>query len=206
MGEVRVVGGRWVQEQQESLLRHASSAVTPGGLPPPGPWAQPTPSGSSGASILRPAGYPFQCRKCGKRVSGGKGKKKFKTKAHKKGLCTLHCDGTIRDGGGYPVNPALREAYRLSKKRKLGRENQKPITPGEVFYKSSEWLKLRYRIIARYGRKCMACGTTAERIHVDHIRPRSIYPSLELDEANLQVLCEPCNLGKSNVDETDWRS
>jgi 5-methylcytosine-specific restriction endonuclease McrA len=27
---------------------------------------------------------------------------------------------------------------------------------------------------------------------------------LRLD--NLQVLCEPCNLGKSNRDETDWRS
>jgi 5-methylcytosine-specific restriction endonuclease McrA len=28
---------------------------------------------------------------------------------------------------------------------------------------------------------------------------------LELTLSNLQVLCEDCNLGKSNTDATDWR-
>ena len=51
----------------------------------------------------------------------------------------------------------------------------------------------------------MVCGST-ERIHVDHIKPRSKYPELELDINNLQVLCEDCNIGKSNIDETDWRT
>jgi 5-methylcytosine-specific restriction endonuclease McrA len=42
-------------------------------------------------------------------------------------------------------------------------------------------------------------------MHVDHIKPRSKYPALELAEDNLQVLCELCNIGKSNTNETDWR-
>lgn len=42
-------------------------------------------------------------------------------------------------------------------------------------------------------------------MHVDHIKPRSKYPALELVLSNLQVLCEDCNLGKLAHDETDWR-
>ena len=40
---------------------------------------------------------------------------------------------------------------------------------------------------------------------VDHIKPRSRYPALELTLTNLQVLCNDCNMGKSNDDETDFR-
>jgi hypothetical protein len=43
-------------------------------------------------------------------------------------------------------------------------------------------------------------------MHVDHIKPRSKYPDLELSRQNLQVLCEDCNLGKSNKYEDDWRN
>ena len=42
-------------------------------------------------------------------------------------------------------------------------------------------------------------------MNVDHIKPRKKYPELALDKSNLQVLCEECNHGKGNWDETDWR-
>ena len=35
-------------------------------------------------------------------------------------------------------------------------------------------------------------------IHVDHIKPRSKYPKLALDQSNLQPLCETCNLKKGD--------
>jgi 5-methylcytosine-specific restriction endonuclease McrA len=76
------------------------------------------------------------------------------------------------------------------------------------FYESQEWRELRYKVLQRYGATCQCCGATRKdgvRIHVDHIKPRSRYPSLELDENNLQVLCEPCNMGKRAHDLTDWR-
>lgn len=77
------------------------------------------------------------------------------------------------------------------------------------FLSSYEWRSLRMRVLKKYGRKCACCGATPESgsvMHVDHIKPRRKYPELALDENNLQVLCEDCNHGKGNWDETDWRS
>src|SRR5690606_15930335 len=52
---------------------------------------------------------------------------------------------------------------------------------------------------------CMLCQATGIELHVDHIKPRSTHPDLALDENNLQVLCKPCNLGKRNRDDADFR-
>lgn len=81
--------------------------------------------------------------------------------------------------------------------------------PSAKFYKSKEWRELRYKILEKQGNKCKACGvgpkTHGIPVHVDHILPRSIYPEHALNPENLQVLCEDCNLGKSNKYEKDWR-
>lgn len=77
-----------------------------------------------------------------------------------------------------------------------------------VFYKSYEWRKLRYKVLKKYGATCMVCGRERENgfmIHVDHIKPLRKYWELRLDANNLQVLCDECNHGKGNWDETDWR-
>ena len=73
------------------------------------------------------------------------------------------------------------------------------------FYDSKEWRSLRYQVLKEQGRICALCKSRDGRMHVDHIKPRSLYPELALVFENLQVLCEACNLGKSNRDETDWR-
>ena len=79
----------------------------------------------------------------------------------------------------------------------------------ENFYDSKEWQKARYFVLRKYGGKCQLCGRSYKEdgivIHVDHIKPRSKYPELELDKNNLQVLCKDCNLGKMARDEIDWR-
>ena len=78
----------------------------------------------------------------------------------------------------------------------------------KAFYTSSAWRSMRYNVLVAYGRKCMCCGASPSDgivLHVDHIKPRSDRPDLELEFNNLQVLCEDCNLGKSNTDETDFR-
>lgn len=76
--------------------------------------------------------------------------------------------------------------------------------PSVSFYESRQWKALRYRTIKLYGAKCQACNAGG-LMHVDHIKPRSKYPELELRLDNLQVLCADCNLGKGAWDETDWR-
>lgn len=81
-----------------------------------------------------------------------------------------------------------------------------PVKDG--FYASKEWREVRYKALVSCGAQCQCCGSTRKdgaKLHVDHIKPRSKFPSLQLDISNLQVLCEDCNLGKSNKDDTDWR-
>jgi 5-methylcytosine-specific restriction endonuclease McrA len=73
------------------------------------------------------------------------------------------------------------------------------------FLFSPEWKKLRYEVLAIFGRRCMCCGSTT-RICVDHIKPRKRYPHLALDINNLQILFGDCNEGKGNWDETDFRT
>lgn len=77
-----------------------------------------------------------------------------------------------------------------------------------AFLESWEWTTLRYKVLQKFGPRCMCCGATRETgavLHVDHIKPRSKFPELALDINNLQVLCATCNKGKGNWDETDFR-
>lgn len=96
-------------------------------------------------------------------------------------------------------NPAIKRQYRHAViPYKLGM--------GKEFYDTIQWQKLRYKAIKLYGKTCHCCGASEVEIHVDHIKPRSKYPQLELEINNLQILCRACNLGKSNTDAIDWRT
>lgn len=90
--------------------------------------------------------------------------------------------------------------------RQLSRQEKKK-KPLECFYKSRPWRELRFKILRKIGFKCLGCGRGAPAVilHVDHIKPRIKFPELELDEENLQVLCEDCNIGKSYQFEDDLR-
>ena len=59
---------------------------------------------------------------------------------------------------------------------------------------------LRYQVLSRDNSRCTSCGATPPThgvsLHVDHIVPVSKGGKTEMN--NLQTLCEPCNLGKSN--------
>lgn len=69
------------------------------------------------------------------------------------------------------------------------------LTPGDIFYKSLKWKNFRFRCFKELERKCVICGSN-EKLHLDHIKPRSIYPELAFEKKNMQILCEQCNLGK----------
>lgn len=78
----------------------------------------------------------------------------------------------------------------------------------DAFLLSYEWRRVRMQVLKKHGARCQCCGATANdglRMHVDHIKPRKLFPELALSLDNLQVLCEECNHGKGNWDETDWR-
>lgn len=77
------------------------------------------------------------------------------------------------------------------------------------FCSRPEWRKLRFEALRESNGACCLCGRSNREhgvvLHVDHIKPKSLYPELALTLSNLQVLCEDCNMGKGNRDETDWR-
>ncbi|QLE83763.1 HNH endonuclease [Shewanella sp. Scap07] len=85
---------------------------------------------------------------------------------------------------------------------------QVPFTPPKTtsFYHTQAWRHLRRQALIRYDKKCRDCGATANdgvRLEVDHIKPRSKYPLLELDIDNLQILCSECNKGKLDHNEAE---
>lgn len=126
--------------------------------------------------------------------------------------CSTTCRKEFNEKSGFRITNEWIRSKKLKnkskvkkKKKKLTKSQRKLIrAESEAFYYSREWLRLRYKVIQFYGGKCMACRSTG-RIHVDHIKPKSKYPELALNFLNLQVLCQDCNMGKSNLDETDWR-
>lgn len=76
------------------------------------------------------------------------------------------------------------------------------------FYASLEWKKVRYDVLKESNGRCCLCGRSAKDgvvLQVDHIVPLSKDWSKRLDKSNLQVLCEDCNLGKSNRDSINWK-
>lgn len=106
------------------------------------------------------------------------------------------------------INEAMKPRHCAKAHTKKTPERQK--LSGD-FYSSWEWKKVRYEAIKLYEQRCMCCGwqvgdTAHGRLVVDHIKPRSKFPELELDVNNLQILCNDCNMGKSNDYEDDWRS
>jgi hypothetical protein len=95
----------------------------------------------------------------------------------------------------------------------LRRRAETPVDwpAADAFYRSYGWRRLRTDMLednrARHGvLTCECCLATATpQWHVDHVRPRSSHPELALEPANLQVLCQDCNVGKGTRYTTDWR-
>ncbi len=86
-------------------------------------------------------------------------------------------------------------------KREKSRAESWPT--GGSFYLSGAWKSLRVRALRNGGHFCRYCGRKppAVILHVDHIKPRSKFPELELVLENLQVLCADCNEGKGDFYE-----
>jgi len=69
---------------------------------------------------------------------------------------------------------------------------------------TTQWRKLRERILRRDSYCCQQCGQDNGSLHIDHIVPRRLGGSDH--ESNLQTLCQKCNLSKGgrffSIDKT----
>lgn len=93
---------------------------------------------------------------------------------------------------------------KMTKKKTAPGRIAKKREASKIPYGDKKWLRLRYEVFRRDGKKCALCGATG-RLHVDHIKPKWNYPELKYNLNNLQVLCEECNLGKGKKYQDDWR-
>lgn len=142
-----------------------------------------------------------------KGIGGVRGGKILKCWAEGTPIPSLEQLGVFRAENVVSFRPVIRE--KISANLASLRTKKRPEEPARKdFYYTDEWRAVRYEALRINGGKCQCCGRGRAHgvvLHVDHIKPRSKFPHLELDLSNLQVLCEDCNLGKSNKDATDWR-
>ncbi len=121
--------------------------------------------------------------------------------------CAGYCSLSCAQGRSHKPKRSEKRKRDDRQQRQIKRQIRiKPQSPID-FYDSREWKELRFKVLRKYGFKCMACGAAPPKIvlHIDHIKPRSKYPQLELVLDNLQVLCAHCNIGKCNYSEEDLR-
>ena len=107
-------------------------------------------------------------------------------------------------------NMAIKEVARLKNiiknqepKKKASKYPEAPMYVKGMkseFYSTREWRELRWKVVEASKGACVVCGRSNKHhgviLHVDHIKPRSKFPELELEQSNMQVLCEECNIGK----------
>jgi hypothetical protein len=111
------------------------------------------------------------------------------------------------------------EAARERRERKVQRRAKQAVVLSAAgvdprsneFLQTYEWRRLRMVVLKKRGARCECCGASPRSdkecvINVDHIKPRRLFPALALEETNLQVMCNTCNHGKGNWDQTDWRA
>lgn len=105
-------------------------------------------------------------------------------------------------------NPSLKDQGRIDEIKLEAKLEMRNAPKRQDIHNVSTWNRLRYLVLKRDGGKCVLCGRGASdgvKLHVDHIIPASVCPERYYDPDNLQTLCEECNLGKSDMDTTDWR-
>jgi hypothetical protein len=120
------------------------------------------------------------------------------------GLACTSCK-TIRECAAH-LNP---KAFAIVDRKPKAKAQPKQ-KPDKIrsFYKSVEWKRLRYDVLAANDGRCELCGAGKHHgatLSVDHIKPLRLHWDRRLDRSNLQVLCGSCNQGKGNRDDTDWR-
>ena len=82
-------------------------------------------------------------------------------------------------------------------------QNMTRRTPKSISRRTPRNINWRMRalVLMRHGARCRLCGavpTDGIRLHVDHIKPWSKGGETVLE--NLQILCNICNIGKSDVE------
>ena len=97
---------------------------------------------------------------------------------------------------------AMKAFVAITRQEESGELREAPIEAGDVRGGRSASLRLRYLVMRRDRFLCTICGRSPSthpgvELHVDHTRAWS--RGGKTTAANLQTLCQACNLGKSDL-------
>jgi hypothetical protein len=129
-------------------------------------------------NAIRPKKNLKNCKYCGLNVWNLR-------RAKRTGCCTRNCFMSLKILNG-EIDHHLADELRTKYKRY-----------GGSMYTTIRWLNLRHLVIYRDGFMCRKCKSR-DNLHVDHITPVSWNRGGYWRMNNLQVLCGPCNMAKSN--------
>ena len=77
------------------------------------------------------------------------------------------------------------------------------------FYWSSEWRKLKSKVLIRDNNECQVCKSmgkvTLNHLIVHHIKPIEYYPSMRLDKDNLITVCIECHNKIHGMKANKWK-
>lgn len=105
-----------------------------------------------------------------------------------------------------PINEGGKEEE-VSPSVRKPKSAKKPKRKKDPFYDKIEWKRLRTKTLEKAEGRCTLCGRTIEdfnengrkvKMTIDHIIPRSVDKSLELDESNLRAICDYCHCGREH--------
>lgn len=116
------------------------------------------------------------------------------------------CSNNYKIGFYKEKNTCSVQCYVEFRSKQLGllKPNNLLNAEGNLVYDNLTWDILRKQIFSIFDKRCMCCGSKY-LIHVDHIKPKALFPKLQYDLNNLQVLCIECNYLKSSLFFHDFR-
>jgi 5-methylcytosine-specific restriction endonuclease McrA len=105
---------------------------------------------------------------------------------------------------GPPISEETREKFARLKRGTIHSEESRrkiKIAHNKRFFREPDWTAPftmgELRTWASRAKKktpyCEDCGAK-EELHAHHVKPKSIYPNLALDENNVKILCKKCHM------------
>lgn len=156
------------------------------------------------------SGKILACQTCGKKfyVRPSRIKSKY---------CSRHCRKPWNTGLSID-DPRVKEGVIKASRANIGRKNPNAyfsICKGKIFGKNhwnwkggihkinysercyfnslGKYRNLRKKVLKRDNYICQNCGKRGGKLHIDHIKPWSLFPKLRFNLNNLRTLCSDCH-------------
>lgn len=95
---------------------------------------------------------------------------------------------------------------KVERKANQLKDNRDPRKQFERWRSSQDGKEWKHQQYVKQRGECAICKAPnpLKGMHIDHIKPISLYPDRALDLDNLRLLCPPCNSSRGNSTDRDF--